>query len=371
MRSRGDLTKPSSQHLNLYLIITNLAGGGAERSMLKIAKAMSQAGHHVRLILLEDRCDYPLPSGIELVRLFQLGRLSKGWFGRRWAALKLRNLLAHLPLADLVISTLPFADEVTSLARVPNHVARIANTLGMELKVLSESDEKKSERRLKKYRRLYSDLNLVAVSQGVAEDLRRLLTRHRTISVIPNLFDMMDIRSLASEPLDLPVGFPKDFVLHAGRFARQKRHDVLLDAWKLWADAPPLVLLTEPHPSLREMIFERGLQNKVFIAGFVSNPYPWYSRAKCLVLCSDHEGLPNVLLEALACGTPVVSTDCPSGPAEILRNYPQCLVPCGDPGALVGAVRRCCLESPDVSNYDFSAYASDRVIALWESLARS
>ena len=130
-----------------------------------------------------------------------------------------------------------------------------------------------------------------------------------------------------------------------------------------------LVLLSAPEPQLQAMIDSRGLADRVFIAGFRLNPYPWIAEADLLVLCSDHEGLPNVLIEALACGTPVVSTDCPSGPREILAAFPQCLVPCGDVAALAQAISDKLASPIDPGKADLSIYEMSRVVAAYERLA--
>lgn len=357
--------------MTLYFIVTNLSGGGAEKAILKIAQILKRRGHEIRLILLEDRRSYSAPVDMTIDYLYDQNGLSKGWLGRRLAACRLRGLLSRLPRADLVVSSLPFADEVTSLAGVSNHVARIANTLGMEVMNLAATNPRKSRKRKTKYQELYRNVSLVAVSEGVATDLRETFEYPGRIHVIMNPYDVQSIRAQSLEPPDLPADFPVDFIVHAGRFTGQKRHDVLLDAWYLWPEAPALILLTDSNPTLEMMISERQLQRKVWIAGFQPNPYSFFRRARCVVLCSDHEGLPNVLLEALACGTPVVSTDCPSGPSEILRNYPDCLVPCNNPSALAEAINQCLLNPPAVDYYDFSKYAPEFIARQWESLAIS
>jgi glycosyltransferase involved in cell wall biosynthesis len=100
------------------------------------------------------------------------------------------------------------------------------------------------------------------------------------------------------------------------------------------------VLLAAPDPALEAMIDARGLRERVVVAGFQKNPYPWMRAAELLVLSSDREGMPNVLVEALACGTRVVSTDCPSGPREVLRGeLARWLAPCGDARALAERMR--------------------------------
>jgi glycosyltransferase involved in cell wall biosynthesis len=159
------------------------------------------------------------------------------------------------------------------------------------------------------------------------------------------------------------------YVVHAGRFVRQKRHDILLDAYVASGIPHNLVLLTGNTPALVEMIRARGLQDRVIIPGFRSNPFPWFAHASALVLSSDFEGFGNVLVEALACGTPVVSTDCPSGPGEILTgSLANCLCPPGDAAAL-GQTLRCIVENPpQIDQADLSRFSPDRALDQLEKL---
>ena len=220
-----------------------------------------------------------------------------------------------------------------------------------------------------RYRRMYGGRALIAVSQGVGEDLRAGIGIERSrIEVVPNAFDFPAMQMLARAPADLPQ---KPYLIHVGRYSGQKRHDLLLDAFARIGGAHRLVLLTDDAPGLRAMIEARGLAGRVAVAGFQHNPFPWIAAADLLVLCSDHEGLPNVVIEALALGVPVVSTDCPSGPREILgASLPACLVPTGDAGALAAAMARALADRPDTSRVDLSRYAKDSVVRAYERLAR-
>lgn len=353
--------------MRFALFTTNLAGGGAEKALAKIGSGLAARGHEVDFIVGEDTGNYPAPSGCRFHSL--AARAGHGWLGKRRLAWRLRRLLASRH-HDLLVSTLPFADEVASLAGVSRHVCRIANTLSAEIERLPAA---KSRRRAARYRELYGARPLVAVSRGVAADLcSSFAVDANRISVIANPFDIAAIRALSAEPCPLRPSVP--YILHVGRFAAQKRHDLLLAAFAQTGLPRQLVLLTPPDAGLAALIARHGLEHRVTIADFQANPYPWMAGAELLVLCSDHEGLPNVLIEALACGTRVISTDCPSGPREILGGeLARWLVPCGDIDALAAAMRTA-LAAPRPSRaavaLALAPYDAERALDAWEALAR-
>lgn len=358
--------------MRLGFILTNLAGGGAERAVLNIAAGLAARGHRVDVVLLEHRIAHAVPDGIAVHALTREGKAaSKGWIGKRLAAMKLRRMVRALAAEApfrLLVSTLPFADEVARLARVPSHWCRIANTLSAEVARLAARDSATAARRIARYRAVYGGQPLIAVSQGVAEDLRGAAgIAAARIEVIPNPFDFDAIRRLAQSATPIPA---RPYVIHVGRYSGQKRHDVLLDAFARLRGPHRLVLLADPHPDLQRLIDKRGLAGRVQVAGFQQNPYPWIAAADLLVLSSDHEGLPNVIIEALTLGVPAVSTDCPSGPREILgAALPQCLAPRGDAGALAAAMERALAARPDVARVDLSRYDKARVLAAYERIA--
>jgi glycosyltransferase involved in cell wall biosynthesis len=354
--------------MRIGFVLTNLAGGGAEKAILKIGAGLAERGHRVDVVLLEHVVAHEVPAGLAVHGLTANARAThKGWLGKRLAARRLARLVATLEREEpfrLLVSTLPFADEVAQLARIPAHWCRIANTLSAEVARL---DPPKAERRMARYRRVYGAGPLIAVSSGVAEDLRGACGIASRVEVVPNPFDFPEMKRLAAMPAELPSD---PYIVHVGRFSGQKRHDLLLEAFSRLRTAHRLVLLADRDPALERMIAERGLASRVEIAGFQQNPYPWIAAARLLVLCSDHEGLPNVLIEAIALGVPVVSTDCPSGPREILgAALPGQLVPTGDAPALAAAIARSLAAPPDVLRVDLSAYGKARVLAAYERLA--
>jgi glycosyltransferase involved in cell wall biosynthesis len=358
--------------VNFALIVTNLAGGGAERAMLNLAALLAGRGHGVDLILLERVIEHAVPENVSLHIVTPAdSRLRHGWLGKRVGAWRLARLWKELDARkpiDLTISTLPYCDEVVRHARLPRVRYRIANTLSAEIDWLARHDPSKARRRLDRYRALYGGQALIAVSEGVATDLRERLGIAADIAAIYNPFDFQRILRLAAEPtVDLPK---RPYVIHVGRFAPQKRHDLLLDAWKLVGLDMELILLTDPAAGLIRLIEAKGLAGRVTVAGFRPNPFPWIAAAELLVLCSDHEGMPNVLVEALACGTRVVSTDCPSGPREVLRGeLAHWLVPMNDATALAARMCEALRETRPQRLDEIDAFAAGTVAARYEALA--
>ncbi|MDF1881211.1 glycosyltransferase, partial [Sulfurimonas sp. MAG313] len=136
------------------------------------------------------------------------------------------------------------------------------------------------------------------------------------IQVIHNLLDIKKIFELQKEPVEMDESI-FTFVT-VGRFFDQKNHLLLIKTMK--DINAKLIIIGDGvlRDELENTIVEYKLENKVFLLGQQANPYKYLSKADCFVLSSDYEGFPNVLLEALACKLPIISTDCQSGPREIL-----------------------------------------------------
>lgn len=306
----------------VLFVVDGLAGGGAERILLRLAGHIAGLGHTVALANLRDQVDLEPPAGVEIIPAFDTSprRLRKVGEIRRRALLLDRHLEARGEW-DLVISTLPHTDRIVARSSLAERVwYRVANPLSEEQ--LKNRRGLKKLRRLRRLRRTYDGRKVIAISGGVGADLvNDVGIRPSRLETIHNPFDVAEIRRLASAPCPLAG---TDYLVHVGRFDAQKRHDRLLGAFARSTYAGRLVLVgtgtEEEQRRVREWIAAHDLESRVELTGFQPNPYPYIKHARALVLSSDFEGFGSVLVEALICGTPVVSTRCPSGPEEILTG---------------------------------------------------
>jgi glycosyltransferase involved in cell wall biosynthesis len=194
---------------------------------------------------------------------------------------------------------------------------------------------------------------ILAVSQASARDLEKeLKLKPGSVKTIYNPVVSPEMMLKSQEPNDHPwfqPGQPPVF-LTAGRLFEQKNHRNLIEAFAGLRKQQMARLVIFGEGGLREslaaLITELGLESDIWMPGFVANPFTYMRQASAFVLSSDYEALPTVLIEAMACGCPVVSTDCPYGPAEILEEGKYgLLVPSGDATALASAMQKV-LELP-------------------------
>ena len=330
---------------NIVMVIDGLTGGGAEKVVLSLAKAMVELGHKVTLLSLSDRCDYVLPDNIDVHYLYQ-GKASK--VDRFWlvkaSIKKLEQWFKRIQLAigefDLILSNLDKSNNLLARSALKNNrnlFFIVHNSIEEEL-----NRQKKlgplAYLYLVKSKSLLTDKQLITVSCGIENEIVDG-TRINPLSIqtIYNPFDLGDIRKLSIiENKDIPVD---DYIIHVGRLARQKRHDILFAAFKLLEGKYKLVLLCNNPKKALKLAQQYGIAERLILPGFQTNPYNWIKQAKVLVLSSDYEGFGNVLVEALSVGTKVVSSNCPHGPDEILTDeLAQFLVPRRDGKSLADAL---------------------------------
>lgn len=198
---------------------------------------------------------------------------------------------------------------------------------------------------------------IIAVSAGVAENLRILCAGlEDRIVIVPNGVATSRIEAEMEVLIDHPwlQGGGDPVLLAVGRLVPKKDYPTLLAAFRLVRQALParLIILGDGPERARLEAEARklGVDRFVSMPGFRANPFAYFARASVYVLSSISEGMPSALIEALACGCPVVSTDCPSGPSEVLDNGRfGALVPVGNPQALAEAVLATLRQPRDAS----------------------
>lgn len=359
----------------IAIYVPSLNGGGAERVMAELANSFATRGHIVDLLLVKVEGPYlailsPQVNVIDLNSsraLFSIVPLARYFRKYRPAA---------------VLSALDYANVIAICARfvsgckfrlVISERSNVSASRGMALTLRAKLTRKIMEVSYRK-----AD-QIIAVSQGVANDMiDALRLPPNLVRVIYNPIDTDRIRQLSLAPiahewLNDP-GTP--LIVAAGRLNMAKDFPTLIKAFAMLRleQRAKLIILGEgeQRDALFQLIVELDLEDDVLLFGFVANPFVWMRRASLFVLSSAWEGLPGTLLQAMACGTVVVSTDCHSGPAEILEGGRWGrLVPVGAPAQLADAMTQALCDpiKPDVESRARYFSADRAVDAYAEALA--
>lgn len=332
------------------ILLPDLRGGGAERVNINLANAFVARGLSVDMVLMRAIGDM-LPQLDARVRVFDLG------------VDRVRHLF--FPLVRFIRSEQPSCMLACMWPLTIIAVLARAYTLGKFRLVLAEHTTWSVARIAQRPRtRLMIKLTMrlmyghadaiVAVSKGSASDLERMARmKPRSVTTIynPIIDPNKAAPGLPTSPEAWVTG-PHKRVLAAGTLTEVKDYPTLMRAFSLVRESmdAKLLILGEgaQRTQIESLIAELGLVDKVFMPGFVLNPRSYFAHADLHVLSSIGEGLPSVIVEALDQGTPVVSTDCPSGPREILdRGRYGTLVAVADPRALAEAIIGSLLASHD------------------------
>lgn len=308
----------------IVLFMPSLGGGGAERVMLSLANGFADRGIDVILIVVTAKgaLAQEVSEAIKLVDL-QCGRTMQ-------AIWPLTQCLRQYQ-PDMVLATQGHANIVAYFAhrlagRPGKLVLREASTPSHNLKELSRSPLFFILKYLMKVAYVAAD-TLVCPANAVAEDLKHYLNHPLpNIKVIYNPVINEKLFALANVSIKhawFNDGEPP-VILAVGRLNVAKDYPTLLKAFSLVRKQKKIRLIIlgegEERLALEELIQELKIKDDVALLGFDANPFKYMKRSAVFVLSSRWEGLPNVLIQALALGCPVISTDCPSGPAEILNN---------------------------------------------------
>ncbi len=328
----------SSGAKRVALFLPSMGGGGAERVALAVVKDLVAAGHEVDLVLVHGGGELlPLvPPSVNVID-FGLSRLRQAV--RPFA----RYLKRRKP--DAVHAVMwPY----TTIAILAHRLARSRARLVVSDQVaLSQHVRSRAGAAVLRMttRWLYPRADVRVICSGVAaDDLVRLSGLPRnSVEVIFN--PVIPPANVPHRPdIDALWGKTQHRILTVGSLKDQKNHALLVRAFaklRRRMDAKLMILGEGPlRPMLERLIAEEGVEDSVLLPGFSVNPWPYYKSADLFVLSSDYEGFPLVMVEAMQSGLRIVSTDCKSGPREMLDGGRfGFLVPCGDADALAAAMK--------------------------------
>ena len=330
------------------LFVASFSGiGGAERSLMPLARHLKTQGHELTLFLArppQDAAifeefagvvDFPPKKSSRLVRLWRLARL--------------------VSRTDVVIATSELTVTYVSWALAAICRKPLLADVQVHLSVWIRDGCNPVHLSLSRwvYRRIRG---IRCISEGVAKDMREEFgVRADRIAIITVPFDLEAIRTSGEQPVptrDAAV-FMRPVIVGAGRFTSQKRFDVAIRTLeslrRRHAIEANLLILGdgEDRDALTQLAGSLGLAERVFLPGHAVNLPTYLRHASAFLLSSDYEGLSRVLIEALTVGCPSVSTDCPSGPYEVLDGGAAgLLAPCGDADALADALQRVLTDAP-------------------------
>lgn len=352
--------------MNIVIVIDSLAGGGAEKVMLTLAEQLIKA-HCVTILSLANKFEYTICEQLKVESLFtdKATKVDRFWkINKSVAKLEawFSNKQQEIGTIDLVLSNLDRSNNLLAKSAVKNVHFIMHNSVNAEL-----ARQKKlgpfSYRYLKKSKQNLNGKSLVCVSKGVEQEITQgNLITPSAITTIYNPFNLAEIKRQSD---DVNIAIPQSpYLIHVGRLAKQKRHDILFAAFAKLDKKYKLVLLCNKPSKAFKLAKEYGIEEQLIVPGFEQNPYNWIKQAEALVLSSDFEGLPTVLIEALAVGTPVVSTNCTFGPSEILTgelaNY---LVPIGNSEELAAKIKHVLANKPSVESADILQKVDAKLVA--------
>ena len=322
--TKNTLTGKIEQRAKMIFFLPSLIGGGAENITLKVIEGLNTQKYSITLIVVDSENAELLKKVPNNVNLIFLGekRVRKAFFKSYHLIKKQKpdiifSSIVHLNLLLVFIKIISFTSNFKLILRETTIISK-AYERNYNFKMLISV--------------LYNFANvLICQSNEMKRDLvENFYVFRPNIKVINNPVDFEEIRK-RGEIGSHPVGFDaeKTNLISVGRLSPEKGHDILFRSLALMNSENIHLYVLGSGPNgeyLEELSKELGLADRVHFLGFQDNPYFYMKNADALVLSSHYEGFPNVVLEALACGTPVISTPAIGGVVEIIGEIPECII---------------------------------------------
>ncbi len=304
----------------IVIFINSLDGGGAERVVSTLLNKLVEK-YECHLILMENKISYELDSRINIISLDEKSNQN--------GIVKLLRLPIISYKLSKVIKKHNFF-QITSFLYRANYVNILAKFLSKHKCIISERiapssmyEDNSFSSKISKFliKNLYNKADkIIPVSKAIENDLIKKFGINIKQKVIYNPYEIEKIEQLSKEDVSYEIDRSKS-IITVGSLGKRKNHSLLINAFsKIDDEEYKLYILGKgkEESNLKSLVSELRLNERVIFLGFDNNPYKYLSKCGIFVLASNSEGFPNVLAEAMICGCSVISTDCLSGPREIL-----------------------------------------------------
>lgn len=359
---------------SLLIILPDLAPGGAQPMNIRLAQQLAQRGWQLRIAVLFDRHESLTSTALKDLDVRRMR--ATGLLGKLALPLRLARMArdSHVLLGGMELAATTYGHLAARLSSRPflswTHIA-----FHKHQTATAWSDRWVA-------RSVYRHVRwIVFPSHGAADSLSTALgqcPRSGQWQVIENF--LLPQHNALIHPPPLPDAFSKPVVIGLGRLVKQKAFHRLICAHAMLRDRGVdhhLVLLGDGplRQELLALATRLGVDKTVFLPGHVPDPANWLAHSSVFGLCSEYEGFPLAILEAMQAGVPIVSMDCPSGPREALDGGRfGALVPDGDQRAFESALHEL-LQSPErrvhysrLGKERAEYYSAERIVPLWEDL---
>ena len=350
----------------ILFMLKALEGRGAERMTTVLAKAYIELGCQVHILCLEPTMDMPLDPRVHhhVLKNIQSSfepQVDLAHEYQKIAAYIDDYVSQHIGKPDLILVSIYKLNWIMSYSQLDNIVNVVHTAVSQQFAKELATQPKSMLSHLKK---VYGTHPLSCVSQGAREDVKNLIGDITPMTTIYNPCDAIAIQKAAQQAIDLAQWglTANQYLIHVASFVPMKAHHDLLMAYAQTDQSLPLVLVGKGklEEEVKQLAIDLGIKDQVRFLGYQANPYPLIRHASFLVLTSAFEGFGYVIVEAQALNVPVISTDCPFGPRELMPKHH--LVPVGDIDSLADLLQGA-MQNPNQYQTAFNPQLLPEVIA--------